>query len=81
MRIYIFAYLQIDVMLKQLHNNRDSECSGLLLCNHLNLHSQSTSYILLRDLSEITTGKGSGFESTHSLEYTFTFSKSSKKGS
>ncbi len=33
-----FSYLQIDAMLKQLHINGDSECSGLLLCNHLNFH-------------------------------------------
>ncbi len=48
-------YLQIDAILKQLDINRDSECSGLLLCN---LHYQSTSSILLRDLSEITTVGG-----------------------
>ncbi len=49
-----FWYLQIYAMLKQLHINRDSECSGLLWYNHLNTHSQSSSCILLWDLSEIT---------------------------
>ncbi len=37
MRI-VLSYLQIDAMLKWLHVNmvnRDNECSGRLLCNHL----------------------------------------------
>ncbi len=43
MRI-VLLYLQIDAMLKWLHVNmvnRVNECSGLLLCNHLVLNSQS----------------------------------------
>ncbi len=39
----VLSYLQIDAILKWLHVNmvnRDNECSGLLLCNHLVLNSQ-----------------------------------------
>ncbi len=75
MRI-IFSYLQIDAMLKQLHINRDSEYSGLHLCS---LHHQSTSSILLRDLSEITTGRGGGPLEATRVECEFRFSKSSKE--
>ncbi len=32
--------MQIDAMLKWLHVNRDNECSGVLLCNHLVLNYQ-----------------------------------------
>ncbi len=35
----VLSYLQIDAMLKWLHD-RDNECSGMLLCNHLALNSQ-----------------------------------------
>ncbi len=60
MRIVFF--ILANRMLKQLHIiNRDNECSGLLSCNHFDLHSQSITCILLRDLSEITTG-GRGLE-------------------
>ncbi len=45
-------------MLKLLHINRDSECSGLLLCNHLNPQYKSTYCILLRDLLAINIGVG-----------------------
>ncbi len=79
MRI-VFSYLQIDAMLKQLHIN------GLLLCSHTNIHfrSLSTYCILLRDLSEITTGGGvwtlEAPRVCHSLECKFIFCTSSKEG-
>ncbi len=80
MRI-VFSYLQIDAMLKQLYINRVSECICLQLCNYLNLHYQSTSSILLRDLMKLLLG-GGALEAPivgHSLECEIRFRKSYKE--
>ncbi len=78
----IVCFILANRMLKQLHINRDSECSGLLLCNHLDLHSQSTTCILHRDLSEIIMWGGGALEEPRvcrSLEGEFRFGKSSNE--
>ncbi len=74
-----FSYLQIDAMLKQLHINRGSGCSGLLLCNHLDLPISIIPYLPLGTLQ--TSLQGEALEAPTLLFFGegSRFCKSSKK--
>ncbi len=80
-RIY-FSNLQIDAMQKWLYiHRRDSECSGLLWYNHLNLHSQSSPTCHLEDLWKSLLGEAlEAPKFYHCLERESRFCQSSNEG-